>query len=73
MILKHCRELVTPQDARAWFAIKPEAIKKLKGPSRTGQSRPAVVSSGETMAGKKQKARQERQANVVAFPGAAAA
>ncbi len=27
MIFQHYRELVTPQDAKAWFAITPESVK----------------------------------------------
>jgi hypothetical protein len=30
MIFQHYRELVTPQDARAWFAITPESTKALR-------------------------------------------
>ena len=30
MIFQHYRELVTPQDARAWFAITPESMKAMR-------------------------------------------
>ena len=30
MIFQHYRELVTPQDAKAWFAITPESMKAMR-------------------------------------------
>jgi integrase len=39
MIFQHYRELVTPQDARAWFAITPETIKAIRRKVRADERR----------------------------------
>jgi hypothetical protein len=58
MIFQHYRELVTPQDAKAWFATTPESIKA---------AREKVLADGHHADG------HRRQAKIVPHPALAAA
>ena len=58
MIFSNYRELVTPQDAKAWFAITPKGVAAI---------RKKVLADGHQADG------HQRQAKVVAFPGKAKA
>ena len=59
VIFSNYRELVTPQDARAWFAITPGSVNAMR---RKVEARH-----------RSNAARRERQAKIVAFPATAAA
>jgi hypothetical protein len=43
MIFRHCREVMRPADARAWFGITPEAAKAVRERIETKQAARVVA------------------------------